>query len=335
LIDPARRNEPGAYRRLLDRYEQFDDYFAPRGPARRPRRLERITPPDARLEALARLLAERARRDRRVQTFRRSVLGGTPMAWGELEAWVQGHRPSTGEPLLAYFRQRTPMDLDQARRMLAAGRERRCARPTALAENALAKGLRSEQGWERAELRYVREDGHTGQTAVPMTGELFELYRLVMYLTSDAFSPQTFSEAGPAWAATWALCDVTPYLPMITVSVSRASLPALDRISIRANWRASAEEVKREYNLARGPEPGRDKPMGDKNLALGILADRWRHEESSWPARRQEWNALCDDKRQPKAWRFEVESDPRATTFANHARGAWRRLTGDKWGGSR
>jgi hypothetical protein len=75
--------------------------------------------------------------------------------------------------------------------------------------------------------------------------------------------------------------------------------------------------------------------MSERNLALAVLADRWRDEGGSWAGRRDEWNDLCDGRAQPRSWRFPVKSDRYATSFSNQARAAWRRLTSMEWGGSK
>lgn len=336
VVALARKNPAAAYGKLLSEYQEIDASFPTGAPKRPLQSRERTTPPDARLEGLSRLLAERAARDPAAQAFRRDVLGGRLVEWDDLESWISARAPKPGEPTLAIFTQRRYATDVQAEALMKLGLSERLARLASLAESEPIADDPDHVGWERLRLRYMRRDGSSGGVPVPTYGPLLSLHRLVRRLAVDDVGPQPLAEAGPEWATTWALCGVTPFIPRIRVSVTGHGMPSLWRISLDANWRASAEEVSREYNWARGPNPGRDKPMKERGIALALLADRWRGEDGSWPDRRGEWNARCDGQAQPRSWRFRVKDDPYAKSFSNQARASWRRLTGSEtWGGKR
>ena len=305
---------------LVREYRRLDQHFPEKRRRRAGEQRERTTPGDERTDSLALLLARRAERLPQVRDYRARHLGGGVLPWSDLESWVTARAPARDDHAgtLVRFTGRLLTTRTEAEALMRKPQEEYA---TALAEAIGTAPGRPGRGYEVPSIECACEDGNVIQAHVPVSGPLFDLYGVCEWLTLQDFP------AG--WAATLVLCGVAPRIPRLRVEVRGAWPLELSTVAVEANRRATAAEVAREYTWAAGS--GRDKPMLARNMALAVCADAWREDDGSWTERRDEWNSMCDGRRQKRAWRFSSADDPQARNFANVARAAWRRLTGEEW----
>ena len=88
-----------------------------------------------------------------------------------------------------------------------------------------------------------------------------------------------------------------------------------------AKWRETLTVVGGDH-----AHPNRDRQMKEATLALAVFVEEHWQPQGSWRDLLASWNESYP------AWRFpDGALNPGANNFANHARQAWSRLSGERW----
>lgn len=298
------------YRRKLERFGHKAKGNGEKAP--------RTVPPDRRSHALADILAIDAGRMEEVAAFRRDVLGGNLLRWEDVPAWIESAAEKDGRPTL-WVRVPLPDSVQQrgeqglgdwlagALRAAADAYAGKRAPPVSMELDFLSY---SAPGFEYAKSIPIRRDGILGR-----------LKRIAVMLTRR----YPWKEAQ---ATVFVLTGLPPALPKATVTHAMWELewppryPALRRVTLDVDLRLSPKEVADIYARVRSEHfEGRDKPLGDKPLALAVFAHE--HKDTlTWEQMFELWN------REHPEWAYSARE---FLNFSRDARAAWQRVTGAPW----
>ena len=291
-------------RELAAKHGEFLHVLRSQG-QRRPQQVARELPPDARLEVLSDILSQRAAQEPDVVAFRASVLGGSLLAWENVDAWIKEQAGRDG-PRTDYLAVAVPegyqLRQDKSGVILTDP-------PLTVSEEAA--------GWavDVRLLEYgVPDDPWTRRVPTTTRGVLDVLRTL---------SEQLAKKYG--WQPSQATVFVLTGLP---VQLSRGRVTKgfrfpyrmMGRLTIEVDPRVSPKEVLALYREHRKELlGGRYQPMDRKHLELARFYEGRR--EGTWRERMDEWNGQQDD----ADWRY---SDWR--NFRRDCVHAWERLFGEE-----
>lgn len=284
--------------------------------------------PDRRLEVLSEVAALEAPSLAwvGVNAFRRDYFGGCFLEKSEVQQWLQETAKAEGQPGPAdeYITIPLPRELQEELHLMLMRELRRPRDKAAYSEwlRALADSLGAI---EEGPAPWVSGPLHVLGVPARRDGVLALLHRIAEDCAH--YFSWTVDQA-----LYFVLCGTQP--PLSKVKVTRrtyAAFPALDRLAIVVDPRATPRELASIYERARRElalPGGSDKPMTEKNLQLALFAHRHRQAilsgQTSWPDLRSKWNEEHPDMAATK-------SDPCARQFGTECRTAWKRLTGAEW----
>lgn len=247
-----------SYQRLAQRVEEFEHLGQPgfpRRPSPSKRRQRRLAGRELRIQALAMLLADEARRRDDVQAFRNSELSGKLFKFEDATAWVReeadAHRGQWG--------QRVTIDTGPNTKFSAKGDHYVVTPPLQTVPLGSASFF-SET------LKYVALDSEYAQPAPACSPRLERLRVLSRDLAKDYWWNE-------AWATMFVLTDETP--PLITASVGRAInpvAPSMVRMTLSVDISMSPREVSELYAKERLSLLGRrPRLLNDKQVRLAMF----------------------------------------------------------------
>lgn len=271
---------------LAGRIRQLLDYrSAPRSTE------SRQIPPDGRDEALARVLAALASRDKSVARFRREVLRGRLLEPGRVTTWVRRHAQREGPPT---FRRIVPVE--------------RGGTPLPTPFGFVEEQALYLEAWD--------DDGLSRNVPIREDGVLWRLKKLCKWLGEE------YSFAEPDGVA-FILSGRMPTAPRARAGFSVAPrLPARSFVRMDVNPRVSPREVADLYATMRGrllrlmDLGSRSRAMTVQHAELAIFAAE--QEAKSWDELRHRWNAA-----HPEREFVDVRR------FIRDVRAAYRRVTGE------
>jgi len=226
-------------------------------------------PPDETEATLARIFAAEAARDDELLAFRRQVLRGRLVPAGEIEEWVE--RRAAKQDLGSFA--------EGVRELVVAhGGDL----STAI---TLVSALM---------LEYVSlPDERRRLQRVTPGGPLEQLRRVASRLS-------TRYGWTPAWSATFTLTGQVPPVPRVWITLTAASVPALERVTLDVSPRVGAAEVNALYqrarDLLRKPGGGGYRPRAPKATSdtLALAAFVAEHNDGrTWLDALQAWNAAA------------------------------------------
>jgi hypothetical protein len=254
--------------------------------AERPAAIE--IPGDARTAALSRIMAIDAARRPDVKKFRHEFLGRACIDESEVSGWVEQMVRTSQDSMhkkSATKGQRRPASLEYL-----VGPDQRIASVPVVPGSPVAKLKKLAGALENSYRGWRDQEAHVVQFI--LTG-----------------TPPSI------WLGDFRVEPAAPFR-------------AQSRVVITVDPRVSPKVLAENYSEARRPLQGkdspRDKPISDKHLELGVLAEQKREVGGpGWEELLESWNSHF-----PR-WKYEGKNAH--IIFARDSRRAWSRVTGDPW----
>ncbi len=227
--------------------------------------------------ALSLLLVQRARGDRLVIEFRKSVLSDALIEPEELEGWVQKRAEEDGEP--TWWLTDLPIPSTHSRAFDNETLRTYADPPLEVSAENGAYGARFKQ------LKYAGPRTPWTQVAlIAQGGVLEQLWNVANHL-STRFSWQESQAVG------FVLTDGVPLVDHIRMTKSGTSpFTSLNRIAIHVDPTLTPKQVADHYRQTRDEIwGGRYRSPGEKHLRL-VIFQAGTSQEKSWKDRMTEWN---------------------------------------------
>jgi hypothetical protein len=299
-VDDVQQGEM-SIRELAAKHGEFCTVLKAQG-VRRPRQREaHDLPPDARLDVLSDILSERAAQEPGVLAFRESILGGSLLAWDDVDAWIKAQGKKDG-PATQYLSVAVPdgYQLRQAETGLILTEP-----PLTVSQEAAGWDVKTRL------LEYgVPDDPWTRRVPTKVRGVLDELRTLSEHL-AKSYGWQ------PSQASVFVLTGLPVQLSRGRVTIShRFPYKMTGRLTLELDPRVSPREVLALYRKHRRELLGGTyKPMDRKHLELARFYEA--RKKGTWQERMAEWNG----QQRESAWHY--------TDWRNFRRDcvqAWERL---------
>lgn len=354
------RDHKTALDALSDKYARKEKIYEGRGKSRRKSSgtaARREIPADKRLETLGRIAAIEARSSWKVRWFRKRALPGGLLNEREVPDWIrlQAQGESSGPALelhlpvgdAAEFKRMNDTsgkywneeDSDELFWLVDMGiehgvKELEYPLPIAWSDDQCATWLEQLAGSIRRgetrrpsqvvlgeRLHFWDAAARTGRSFVYVGREtiLSELMRLAEELVT--WIPWCAEDA-----VRFLLTDQPPVLPRARMDANLSQVPAFSRLRLAVDPRMPSKDIAALYESGRAElVRGRDKAMSEKSLALAVFCAERAGASTSWPEKREEWNAELPQ------WAFPPDLDWYARRFARDARDAYARVVGRPW----
>lgn len=253
-----------------------------------------------------------------VAEFRRRFLADRLLEPDELVSWIEEQAGREGPPAPAYLRlPLTEEDvLDLASLELVGSPAAHRAWLTCAAER-LGQGEPELPGHPEQPLAliYGVPGGRLEILRIRTDGVLAQLKGVVDTLLAH-FDGWLFEDA-----LAFVLAGVVPPLDKLRGRTRRGLYGAASRISLDCDLRITPAELADFYEqLRRRHLSGRDRPMGERGLALACFVETHWCPGASWGELRVRWNAAYPQ--------YAIDS---TNQFGTEARASWERLTGELW----
>ena len=253
-----------------------------------------------------------------VAEFRQRFLADRLLGPDELVSWIEAQAAREGPPAPAYLRlPLTEEDVCDLASLELSGSPAAHRAWLARAGERLGQGERELPGHPEAPLAltYSLPDGRAEIIRIRSDGVLAQLKGVVDTLLAH-FDGWLFEDA-----LAFVLAGVAPPLDQLRGRTRRGLYGAASRITLDCDLRITPAELADFYErLRRRHLSGRDRPMGEKGLALACFIEMHWCPGTSWGELRVLWNDA-----------YPQYASDSTNQFGTEARASWERLTGELW----